>query len=211
MGRKKAVGASAKAAKKTAGISHSPVLVPDQVERRILVLRGRKVLLDQQLSAFYGVETRRLIEQVKRNPERFPADFMFRLSTDEWAALRSQSAISKPAGRGGRRTAPYAFTEQGVAMLSSVLRSARAVAVNIEIMRAFARLRQMISAHKRLADRIAALESRMARRDAQVDQQIKQIVALLDQLFNPPKPPRKPIGFRSECDDAPAKKDDRET
>ena len=206
MARKKAAKRSAKAVRVPAKPSTSAALAPQQVERSIIVLRGHKVLLDEQLSAFYDVETRALIQAVGRNPERFPSDFMFQLSREEWAALKSQNVISKPTGRGGRRTAPYAFTEQGVAMLSSVLRSARAVEVNIEIMRAFARLRQMISAHKRLADRIATLEARMAGRDAKVDQQIKQIVALLHRLFNPSDLPRKPIGFHSEHDDATPRK-----
>jgi len=175
-----------------------PVIQPHQVEQSILIVRGDKVLLDEQLASFYGVETRRLTEQVKRYSNRFPGDFMFQLSGDEWAALRSQNAISKPAGRGGRRYAPYAFTEQGVAMLSSVLRSPQAIAVNIEIMRAFVRLRQLISAHKRLADRIGKLEQQMQQRSAHVDEQIKQIVGLLNQLFNPPEPPRRLIGFQAE-------------
>ncbi|MDY0168593.1 MAG: ORF6N domain-containing protein [Thermoguttaceae bacterium] len=113
-----------------------PTVVPEQIEQSILVVRGRKVLLDSQLATFYGVPTRRLVEQVKRNRDRFPDDFTFQLADEEWQALRSQIATSKDSPRGGRRYAPDAFTEQGVAMLSGVLRSARAVEVNIQIMRA---------------------------------------------------------------------------
>ncbi len=176
------------------------ILPAAQIDRSILVIRGHKVLLDQQLAEFYGVETRRLIEQVKRNLARFPEDFMFQITPEEWAVLRSQSAISKPGPRGGRRYAPYAFTEQGVAMLSSVLRSKRAIEVNVQIMRAFVRLRQLLSVHKELADRLTRLEEQMRRRDQSVDQQFRQIFALLDQLFNPPDPPRKAIGFASEME-----------
>jgi len=181
--------------------------VADHIERSILVLRGEKVLLDSQLAAFYGVPTRRLVEQVKRNIERFPGDFMFQLSGEEWQVLRSQFATSnlgppaqppRTATRGGRRYAPYAFTEQGVAMLSSVLRSKRAVEVNIQIMRAFVRLRQLLTVHKELAARLAKLEEKMRSRDHAVDQQFQQIFALLEQLFNPPDPPRRRIGFHTE-------------
>lgn len=123
---------------------------------------------------------------------------MFQLNREEWAILRSQTVISKPSGSGGRRYAPYAFTEQGVAMLSSVLRSGLAVEINIEIMRAFVRLRQLLSAHKQLADRVAKLEKAMEHSDAKTAQQIEQITALLQQLFNPPDDPRQPIGFQTE-------------
>jgi hypothetical protein len=127
------------------------------IQQRILVIRNRQVMLDADLAELYGVETRRLIEQVKRNRDRFPDDFMFQLSKEEAAALRSQNATSK-GGRGGRRYAPYVFTEQGVAMPSSVLRSERAVAVNIEIMRAFVELRRISTSHSALKKRIDELE-----------------------------------------------------
>jgi hypothetical protein len=115
------------------------------------------VMLDSDLAELYGVETRALVQQVKRNPERFPGDFMFQLSAKELDRLRSQFVISNE-GRGGRRTLPYAFTEQGVAMLSSVLRSSRAVAVNIEIMRAFVEMRQAASGYAELQRRLDELE-----------------------------------------------------
>jgi ORF6N domain len=120
------------------------ILVPaERIEHAILRPRGQKVMLDSELAALYEVPVKALNQAVKRNLDRFPEDFMFQLSQEEAASLRSQSVTAK-AGRGGRRNEPYAFTEQGVAMLSSVLRSQRAVQVNIEIMRAFVRLRQML-------------------------------------------------------------------
>ncbi len=188
------------------------------------MIRGHKVLLDEQLAVFYGVETKRLTEAVKRNINRFPADFVFQLDHEEWVALRSQfaslnlrsqiassslrsqivtsslrsqSVTLKGASYGGRRYAPYAFTEQGVAMLSSVLRSPRAIEVNVEIMRAFVRIRQLLSVHKELAERLEKLERQMRKRDEGVDQQFRHVFALLEQLFAPPKSPRKPIGFHA--------------
>ncbi|MCI0613150.1 ORF6N domain-containing protein, partial [bacterium] len=131
-----------------------------QIESRIYHIRGHKVMLDTDLGWLYGVETRALIQAVKRNTERFPEDFMFQLSQEEFDLLRSQSVISNPKGRGGRRYLPYAFTEQGVAMLSSVLRSRRAVMVNVEIMRAFVHLRQILSSHAELSQKLDQLEKK---------------------------------------------------
>ena len=128
------------------------------VERRILILRGERVLLDGDLAELYGVETRALIQAVKRNTARFPEDFMFQLTAKEYVNLRSQTVTSR--SWGGRRTPPYAFTEQGVAMLSSVLRSERAIAVNVEIMRAFVRLRELLATHADLARKLSALEKK---------------------------------------------------
>jgi len=184
--------------KRSKSVAKPAAIGPDPVEQSILVLRGQKVLLDEQLAGFYELETRQITQAVKRNPDRFPADFMFQLSDEEWEILRSQTVISNPKGSGGRRYAPYAFTEQGVAMLSSVLRSPRAVEINIEIMRAFVRLRQLLSSHKQLAERVAKLEQKMEKSDAKTAQQIEQIMALLQQLFNPPQGPRPPIGFHTE-------------
>jgi hypothetical protein len=170
------------------------VVTPEQIDGSILIVRGHKALLDEQLAGFYGVETKRMMEAAKRNRERFPDDFMFQLNRDEWDALRSQIATSNLRSQiatsslgkhGGRRYPPYAFTEQGVAMLSSVLRSPRAIEVNIQIMRAFVRLRQLLSAHKELAERLTKLEERMRDRDEDVDQQFRQVFALLEKLFNP--------------------------
>jgi len=159
----------------------------------ILVIRRQRVLLDEDLAALYGVETRTLLQAVKRNLERFPSDFMFELSGAEWTALRSQSVTSKP-GRGGRRYAPYAFTEQGVAMLSSVLNSDRAIAVNIEIMRSFVRIRRLLEADKSLARKFDRLERKLASHD----QAIVSILAAIRQLMKPPEPKRRGIGFTAD-------------
>ena len=164
-------------------------LVPTEViERRILLLRGHKVMLDSHLAELYEVPTFRLNEAVKRNRRRFPEDFMFRLTKEEAGSLTSQIAMSKP-GRGGRRTLPYVFTEQGVAMLSTVLNSERAIAVNIAIMRTFVRLRQILATHKELAARLASLEKKY-------DQRFKVVFDILKQLMEPPPaPPKPPLGF----------------
>ena len=163
-------------------------LIPvDRIEKAILLIRGQKVMLDADLAELYGVETRVLVQAVKRNLERFPEDFMFQLSQEEFTILRSQIVTSS--GRGGRRYRPYAFTEQGVAMLSSVLRSRRAIQVNIEIMRAFIRLRQMLASHVELARKLDALEKKY-------DAQFKQVFEAIRQLMAPPEPKRRPIGFR---------------
>jgi hypothetical protein len=140
------------------------------------------------LAVLYGVETRALVQAVKRNAERFPDDFMFQLAQEEWDTLRSQIVISTLGGQGGRRYAPYAFTQEGVAMLSGVLRSARAVQVNIEIMRAFVRLRSILASHHELAIRLDDLE-------AKYDDQFKVVFEAIRQLMEPPARERKPIGF----------------
>ncbi|HWO83681.1 MAG TPA: ORF6N domain-containing protein [Solirubrobacterales bacterium] len=170
------------------------------IDKRIFVVRGRQVMLDEDLATLYGVETKRLVEQVKRNPERFPCDFMFQLEKDEAAALRSQIATSK-SGRGGRRYAPYVFTEQGVAMLSSVLRSGRAIAVNIEIMRAFVELRRAAISYARLQERLDDLEREMSGRLDQHDEQLGQIFKALHQLMEPPPREKWPVGFRVREDE----------
>ena len=158
-----------------------------QVERRIFLIRGQKVMLDADLAELYGVPTKSLNLAVKRNAERFPKDFMFQLTDDEAAGLRFHFETSK-SGRGGRRYRPYAFTEQGVAMLSSVLRSARAVQVNIAIMRTFVRLREMLLSHADLARKLAALENKY-------DAQFKVVFDAICELMQPPTPPRREIGF----------------
>ena len=162
----------------------------ERISRAILMLRGHKVMLDADLAALYGVQTRELVQAVKRNIERFPPDFMFRLRGGEFEILRSQSVISR-SGHGGRHTAPYAFTEQGVAMLSSVLRSPRAVQVNIAIMRAFVRLRQMLQSNAELAKKLDALETKYDARFTVVFQAIRE-------LMTPPTASRTRIGFRPE-------------
>jgi hypothetical protein len=162
-------------------------LAATRVDQKILLLRGERVILDSDLALLYGVPTKALVQATKRNRERFPADFMFELTADELSLLRSQTVTSKP-GRGGRRTRPYAFTEHGVAMLSSVLRSSRAVQVNIEIVRAFIRLRSMLATHADLARKITALEKKY-------DCQFRAVFDAIRELMAPPDKPRQRIGF----------------
>jgi hypothetical protein len=160
-----------------------------QIVQSIVYLRGHKVLLDADLATLYGVPTKVLVQAVKRNSKRFPDDFMFQLSADEFENLRSQFVTSS---WGGRRYAPYAFTEQGVAMLSSVLNSPQAIAVNIEIMRAFVRLREMLTSNKELAKKLEELERKLQTHD----QAITGILNAIRELMRPPEPPKKrQIGF----------------
>jgi len=162
----------------------------ERVERSILLIRGHKVLLDTDLAALYGVTTKRLNEQVRRNLSRFSDGFMLQLTSEEAEALRSQFATSKR-GRGGRRYAPYVFTEQGVAMLSTVLNSERAIQVNIEIMRAFVRLGQMLASNAQLARKLADLEKKY-------DAQFKVVFDAIRQLMAPSEPRKRKIGFLVE-------------
>ncbi len=182
-------------------------LVPvERIERAILLLRGHKVMLDADLAALYGVETRVLVQAVKRNADRFPDDFMFQLTAEEHRILRSQSVTSNveesgtlrllsgtSKGRGGRRYPPYAFTEQGVAMLSTVLRSPRAIHVNIEIMRAFVRLRSLLQSHEELSRKLDELERRY-------DQQFQVVFEAIRAIMAPPSPGDRRIGFRADGD-----------
>lgn len=164
-------------------------LVPvRQLDGGIVLLRGQRVMLDEMLAALYKVRTRELIQAVKRNGERFPVDFMFQLTAAEFLRLRSQSVISKPAGRGGRQRPPYAFTEQGVAMLSSVLRSRRAVLANIEIMRAFVRARRALLDYAALARRLSTLERRS-------DTRFKAVFEAIRSIMTPAPKIRRQIGF----------------
>lgn len=165
------------------------------IQQRIVVVRERHVMLDEDLAVLYGVETRRLIQQVKRNIDRFPSDFMFQLTKDEATALRSHSATSKQ-GRGGRRYAPYVFTEQGVAMLSGVLRSKTAVAVNIAIMRAFVELRRATASYTAIERRLEDLKRDTDAKLGQHDEQLDGIFQALRQLISPPPRPKRQVGFR---------------
>lgn len=174
-----------------------PGLIPaERIERCIVVIRGEKVTLDRDLGQLYGVETRTLLQAVKRNADRFPPDFAFQLTSEEFDNLRSQIVISS---WGGRRYPPYAFTEHGIAMLSSVLRSPRAVQVNIEIMRAFIRLRRMLASNAELARRLDQLEKRY---DAQFKIVFDAIRALMAAppapSHEPPEEPQRSIGFKAE-------------
>jgi len=165
-------------------------LIPlEVIEQRILLIRGQKVMLSTDLAGLYQVEARVLVQAVKRNIARFPQDFMFQLTEEEFSNLKSQIVISSWGGL--RRARPYAFTEQGVAMLSSVLNSERAVKVNIEIMRAFVRLRQILASNKELAKRLDELEKKY-------DGQLKVVFDAIRQLMTPPEPKRRHIGFLRE-------------
>lgn len=171
-------------------ISKDKSLIPaERIERSILLIRGQKVMLDRDLAQLYGVETKQLVRAVKRNVFRFPDDFMFQLSKDEFDNLRYHFGTSSHWG--GRRYPPYAFTEQGVAMLSSVLNSGRAIKVNIEIMRAFVRLRQILSSNKELAKRLDELEKKY-------DAQFRVVFEAIRELMKPPETKKRPIGFLVE-------------
>lgn len=164
------------------------VLVPDALRRHIYSVRGQNIMLSVDLAELYDVEPRSLIQAVKRNPERFPDDFMFQLNGEEFANLKSQIVISS---WGGRRTLQYAFTEQGVAMLSSVLRSERAVQVNIALMRAFVAMRGLLATDTDLARRIIALE-------AKYDSQFAVVFEAIRQLMDAPLTPERRMGFRAD-------------
>lgn len=172
----------------------SVILIPkERIESAIFYIQGEKVMLDADLAALYGVETKVLVQAVKRNIDRFPKDFMFQLSKKEFEVLRSQIVTSNE-GRGGRRTAPYAFTEQGVAMLSTVLRSKQAVQVNIEIMRAFVKMRKMLASNTSLERKLRTLERKY-------DDQFKQVFQAIRELMSPQKPKTRPIGFEKDLDE----------
>ena len=167
------------------------VIPLERIEHSILLIRGHNVMLSIELANLYQVEPRALIQAIKRNLNRFPGDFMFQLTAEEWENLKSQFVISS---WGGVRTPPYAFTEQGVAMLSSVLNSDRAVQVNIEIMRAFVRLRQMLSSNADLARKLESFEKKY-------DAQFKVVFDAIRQLMTPPAKPKREIGFHVKYDD----------
>ena len=160
----------------------------NRIESLIYIIRDERVMLDQDLAELYEVETKALVQAVQRNAKRFPPDFMFQLSFQEFTALRSQIVTSK--GRGGRRTAPYAFTEHGVAMLSSVLRSERAAEINIEVIRAFVKLRQLVVSNSELANRLNHLEQRYDSQFKVVFDAIRQLMSETTQV-----PPKRRIGF----------------
>lgn len=191
----------------------STALLPlEAITQRILLLRGQKVLLDSDLAELYGVETKRLNEQVRRNETRFPDDFMFQLSADEYAALRSQFATLKT-GRGQhRKYMPYVFTEHGAIMAATILSSPRAVEVSVYVVRAFVQLRELAATHQDLAKRLDELEEKSEALALQHDTfahntrtQLKQVFEAIRQLMTPPEPSRRPIGFVSQ--EATKKKD----
>ena len=177
----------------TDGPSSLLATVPvDHIAGRILLIRGQKVILDSDLAELYGVPTKRLNEQVKRNITRFPADFMFVLTAEEVSSLRSQIATSNE-GRGGRRYRPYAFTEHGAIMAAAVLNSERAIQTSIFVVRAFVRLKQVLAPHKELVARLDHLEKTVGVHDKQITTIIAAIRLLMPPAENPPK---EPFGFR---------------
>jgi hypothetical protein len=166
------------------------------IERRIYLIRGQKVMIDSDLACLYQIETFNLNKAVKRNPNRFPADFMFQLTAEEWEALTFQIGISNGARRGGRRYMPYVFTEQGIAMLSSVLSSERAVEVNIAIMRAFVHLRQFLATHRDLADKMAEIDRTQLEQGAHIE----AIWQAIQNLIEAPMGQKRRIGFQTEAE-----------
>lgn len=164
----------------------------ETILEKIYVIRGQKVMLDRDLAEMYGVEVRVLNQAVKRNVTRFPDDFMFQLTQVEFKSLISQIVISKNKGRGGTRKLPYAFTEQGVAMLSSVLNSETAIQVNIQIIRLFTKMKQLILDNKDLWMKIEKIEQHLVKND----EEIKTVFAYLKKLLIQENKPRNPIGFR---------------
>jgi len=175
-------------------MTEKDLLIPlDQIQSRVLLIRGRRVIIDADLADLYGVETRRLNEQVKRNIDRFPPDFMFQLTEEEFDNLMSQIATSSGAW-GGKRKLPYAFTEHGAIMAAAVLNSPRAVQVSVYVVRAFVKLREMLSSQKKLAEKFAELESKLEKHD----RQITVIVDAIKQLMREPEKPKRRIGFKAD-------------
>jgi hypothetical protein len=162
-----------------------------EIENKIYLIRGQKVMIDSDLASLYEIDTKRLNEQVKRNAERFPPDFMFQLTEKEPENLRSQIATSS--FWGGRRTLPYVFTEHGVLMLSSVLNSSRAIQVNIQIMRIYVRIRELFAMNKDILQKLEQIEKNVTRHD----EEIKLVFKYLKQLLQTPPPPRKKIGYKT--------------
>jgi len=167
----------------------------ENIARAILVLRGHRVLLDAELAALYGVTTRRLNEQVRRNRSSFPADFLFELTAEEFANLKSHFATSS---WGGRRKLPLAFTEHGAIMAATVLNSPRAVEMSIYVVRAFVKLRELLASNKDLARKLAALERSLVALDLKTRRQFKEVYEAIRALMNPPQPKRRSIGFTAD-------------
>lgn len=181
--------------------STNELIGSETIQQRILFVRGKRVLLDADLARFYGVGTRDLNKAVARNPARFPEDFAFKLTLEETKALMFQPGTSKP-GRGGTRKPATVFTEQGVAMLASVLRSPRAVLISVAIVRAFVRLRELLAGNRQLAAKLAALEGRLAIHDGA----IRELFAAIRQLLAPPPRGHREIGFHTRLLQTPKKR-----
>lgn len=167
-----------------------PLVSIETIAQSILVLRGQRVILDSDLARLYGVDTRAFNQAVKRNLDRFPSDFMFRLTDEEFGNLRSQNVTSSEWG--GRRYPPYAFTEHGAVMAAMILKSGRAVEVSVYVVRAFIRLRELLATHTELSQKLAELESRVDGHD----EQIAALMEAIRQLLAPPSTPERRIGFR---------------
>ncbi len=168
----------------------NPILV-ENLKSKIIFIRNRKVILDRDLAEMYGIETRTLNQAVRRNLKRFPEDFMFVLKEQEFNLLISHSVISKPIGRGGTRKPPMVFTEQGIAMLSSVLKSDRAIDVNIAIMRAFVEMRKLLASQEQLASKLTILEKKLSEHD----EQFMVVFEAIRQMLKVEKRPKRKIGF----------------
>jgi hypothetical protein len=177
----------------------SALLAPQALAGRILIIRGQRVLLDADLAQLYGVETKKFNQQIRRNPARFPPDFMFELMGEEFESLRSQNVTSN---RGGRRYLPMAFTEHGAIMAASVLNSERAIEMSVYVVRAFVQLRELLVDHKALADKLAELERRVTHHDNSLAEVIVAIRALMAQ----PNPANRPIGFTADLDGKPVQR-----
>jgi len=177
-------------------------LIPyERIAAQIYLIRGQKVMLSAHLADLYGVEPRALVQAVKRNAARFPEDFMFQLTKSEFDLLKSQIVISSWGG--ARRAAPYAFTEQGVAMLSSVLRSDRAIKMNILIMRAFVKVRELLATNKNVARKLEDVERKQSEHERRID----NIVEVIEALMTEPVPPKRRIGFKASKEEGgPTKK-----
>jgi len=169
----------------------------ETITKRIQAVRGLRILLDADLAALYGVSTKRFNEAVKRNAAKFPSEFMFRLTEEEFAFLRSQNATSNT-GRGGRRHLPHGFTEYGALMAATILNSPRAIEVSVYVVRAFMQLRELLASSKELAHRLNDLEKHIAAKFVSQDAAIADILSAIRQLVNPPDPPRRRIGFESD-------------
>jgi predicted DNA binding protein len=189
---------------RAAGRKNATLAPAGRIDHRIIVIRGDRVLLDADLAELYGVAAKRLNEQVRRNLDRFPGDFMFQLTDQELRVLRSQIATSNehPPGRGGRRYAPYAFTEHGALMAATILNSPRAVEVSVYVVRAFVRLREVLASHKDLAKTLEELEKKTEVLALKHDQlatstraQFREVIEALRALMSPPEPKKRPIGF----------------
>jgi hypothetical protein len=173
-------------------------IAPEQIARAILILRGQRVLQDSELASLYGVSTKRFNQQVRRNRKRFPADFMFQLTTEETSSLRSQIATLKTGCGQHRKYLPYVFTEHGAIMAATILNSTRAVEMSVYVVRAFVQLREMLASNRELARRFAQLETRLDEKLIIHDEAFAAILSAIRQLMHPPRPKRRPIGFTAD-------------